>query len=113
MTGCIFCRIVAGQAPASVVYRDDQVTAFRDAHPIAPTHILIVPNRHIDSVNELAPEDEALAGHIFTVARLIAVQEGIARAGYRLMINTGSEGGQSIFHLHAHLMGGQRMRFPG
>jgi histidine triad (HIT) family protein len=117
---CIFCKIVstalnAGaseEAKASIVYRDEQVTAFRDIHPVAPTHILIVPNRHIESVGALEPEDEPLAGHLFTVARRLAEAEGIAKGGYRLITNSGANGGQSVFHLHMHLIGGQRMRYP-
>jgi histidine triad (HIT) family protein len=109
---CIFCKIVSGEADATVVYRDEQVTAFRDLHPVAPTHILIVPNKHIDSVDALQLEDEPLVGHIFTVARRLAEQEGIATGGYRLITNTGADGGQTVFHLHVHLIGGQRMRYP-
>jgi len=99
-------------AKATIVYRDEQVTAFRDRHPVAPVHILIVPNKHIDSVGALETEDEQLMGHLFTVARKLAEQEGIAKGGYRLITNTGPNGGQSVFHLHLHLIGGQRMRYP-
>jgi histidine triad (HIT) family protein len=109
---CVFCNIISGQASAQIVYRDDQVIAFRDKHPVAPTHILIVPNRHIDSVNELETEDKNLVGHLILVAQLMAKQEGVDLDGYRLMINTGYEGGQTVFHLHVHLIGGKRMRFP-
>lgn len=109
---CIFCKIVSGDARATILYRDEQVTAFRDSHPVAPTHILIVPNRHLESVGTLETEDEQLTGHLFTVARKLAEEEGIAKGGYRLIINTGSNGGQTIFHLHLHLIGGQRMRHP-
>lgn len=112
MPDCIFCRIIAGQAPGEIVYQDDQVTAFRDIHPVAPTHILIVPNRHIASVNEVSAADEALLGHLFTVARHLAEQEGIHQSGYRLIVNTGPHSGQMVYHLHMHLIGGQRMRFP-
>ena len=109
---CIFCKIVSGEAKSTVVYRDEQVAAFRDVHPVAPTHILIVPNRHIDSVGTLEPEDEPLMGHIFTVARRLAEDEGISQGGYRLITNTGANGGQTVFHLHVHLIGGQRMKYP-
>ena len=121
MTGsCIFCKIVStalnanasDEARATIVYHDAQVTAFHDVHPVAPTHILIVPNRHIESVGALEPGDEQLMGHIFTVARRLAEEQGIAKAGYRLITNTGANGGQSVFHLHVHLLGGQRMRYP-
>ena len=109
---CIFCKIVSKEARANIVYQDEQVTAFRDIHPVAPTHILIVPNRHIDSVGRMELEDEQVVGHIFSVARRLAEQEGISTGGYRLITNTGSHGGQTVFHLHVHLIGGQRMRFP-
>ncbi len=109
---CIFCRIVSGEANGTIVYQDEQVTAFRDTHPVAPTHILIVPNKHIESVSTLETEDEQLLGHLFTTARKLAEEQGIAKGGYRLITNTGPNGGQTIFHLHLHLIGGQRMRYP-
>lgn len=109
---CIFCKIVKNEAKATIVYQDEQVTAFRDAHPVAPTHILIVPNRHIESVGALEREDEQLMGHLFTTARKLAEEEGIAKGGYRLITNTGPNSGQVVFHLHLHLIGGQRMRYP-
>ncbi len=109
---CIFCKIVSKEAKATIVYSDEQVTAFRDIHPVARTHILIVPNRHIESVNFLAVEDEQLMGRLFTVASQLAKQEGIDKGGYRLITNTGIDGGQSVFHLHLHLIGGQRMKYP-
>ncbi|MBI5950989.1 MAG: histidine triad nucleotide-binding protein [Chloroflexi bacterium] len=112
MTGCIFCKIIAGESPGTIVFRDGQATAFRDLLPAAPVHILIVPNKHIDSVNALEDEDEQLIGHLFTVARRIAAQEGIAEGGYRLIVNTNAHGGQTIFHLHLHLLGGSRMKHP-
>ena len=112
MSSCIFCKIVHNERSAAIVYHDDKVTAFRDIHPVAPTHILIVPNKHIDSINTLEPEDEPIVGHLFTVARQLAAQEGIDATGYRLIANTGTHGGQTIFHLHLHLIGGQRMRHP-
>lgn len=109
---CIFCKIVANEANANIVYRDEQVTAFRDIHPVAPTHILIVPNKHIESVGTLETEDEQLIGHIFTVARRLANDDGIVEGGFRLITNTGANGGQTVFHLHVHLIGGQRMKYP-
>jgi histidine triad (HIT) family protein len=109
---CIFCKIVSNEVQATRVYRDEYVTAFRDMHPVAPTHILIVPNKHIESVSALEVEDEQLIGHLFTVAGKLAEEEGIAKGGYRLITNTGPNGGQTVFHLHLHLIGGQRMRYP-
>ena len=112
MGDCIFCKIVAGDAKASIVYKDEHVTAFRDIHPVAPTHILIVPNRHIDSVGTLSEADEAIAGRLLLTARKLAEQEGIAEQGFRVITNTGPHGGQTVFHLHVHLIGGQHMRHP-
>ncbi|MCC7130463.1 MAG: histidine triad nucleotide-binding protein [Anaerolineae bacterium UTCFX2] len=112
MERCVFCRIITGELPSKQLYHDEHLTAFRDIHPVAPTHILIVPNRHIASLNEAAPEDERLLGSMFTLARQLARQEGIADEGYRLIVNTGGHGGQTIYHLHMHLIGGQRMRHP-
>jgi histidine triad (HIT) family protein len=109
---CVFCKIVSNEVRAEIVHRDDHVTAFRDIHPVAPTHILIVPNRHIESVGALEAEDESLMGHLFTVARKLAEEAGISKGGYRLITNTGANGGQTVFHLHVHLIGGQRMRYP-
>ncbi len=109
---CLFCKIVSKEASAEIVYRDEQATAFRDMHPVAPTHILIVPNQHIESVGTLEVEDEPLMGYLFTVARKLAEEEGISKGGYRLITNTGANGGQTVFHLHVHLIGGQRMRHP-
>lgn len=109
---CIFCSIIAGEAPAEVLYQDEQVTAFRDIHPVAPIHILVVPNIHVASVNDLTEEDEPLVGHLFSVARRLAEQEGIQQSGYRLIVNSGAHAGQAVFHLHLHLIGGQRMRYP-
>jgi histidine triad (HIT) family protein len=103
---CIFCKIISGESPAQILFHDDLVTAFRDIHPITQTHILIVTNCHIESVNELQPEDEFLVGHMVMVAKQLAKQEGIAERGFRLLINTGVHGGQSVFHLHLHLIGG-------
>lgn len=112
MRDCIFCRIVAGEAPSETLYQDEQITAFRDIHPVAPVHVLVVPNRHIVSVNELSEADEALVGRMFTIVRQLAEQEGIQESGYRLIVNTGAHGGQVVHHLHLHLIGGQRMRHP-
>ena len=111
-TDCIFCKIIKGEIPADIVYQDDQVSAFRDINPAAPTHILIVPIKHIASTNNLTQIDEGLVGHLFTVASRLAEEENIHETGYRLIINTGPDAGQAVFHIHLHLLGGQRMRFP-
>jgi histidine triad (HIT) family protein len=110
MTDCIFCKIIAGEVPSVNVFRSEQVTAFRDQHPAAPTHILIVPNRHIDSVNLLTSGDEPLIGQLFITAKQLAAQEGIAESGYRLVVNTNAHAGQTVFHIHLHLLGGAPMK---
>jgi histidine triad (HIT) family protein len=105
----IFSKIISGEAPAAIVYQDDLVTAFRDINPAAPVHILIVPNKGIPTVNDLQAEDEPVAGRMLLAAAKIAAQEGIAESGYRLIINCNQDGGQEVYHLHMHLMGGRRM----
>ncbi|WP_435103274.1 histidine triad nucleotide-binding protein [Arhodomonas sp. AD133] len=105
----IFEKIVNGELDADIVFQDDRVTAFRDIAPKARVHVLIVPNQVIETVDDIADEDEALIGHMVLVARDIARQEGIAEDGYRLMINCREHGGQEVYHLHLHLMGGQHM----
>ena len=103
----LFERIISGELPAKVVYNDDRVTAFRDIHPRAPTHILIVPHKPIPTANEITEDDAALVGHLFAVAAQIARSEGIAEDGYRLIINCGRNGGMEVPHLHVHLLGGK------
>lgn len=112
MIKCTFCKIISGELPGQIVYQDRETTAFRDVHPVAPTHILVVPNKHIESINKISPGDEKLVGHLFSVARELASKEGIANSGYRLIINTGRDANQTIFHLHLHLIGGQPLRYP-
>jgi histidine triad (HIT) family protein len=102
----LFERIVARELPADIVYQDDQITAFRDIHPRAPVHILIVPNKPIPTVNDIADEDAAVLGRLFLVARDLARQMGIAEDGYRLIVNCNRHGGQEVYHLHLHLVGG-------
>jgi histidine triad (HIT) family protein len=108
---CIFCQIISGEIPGTILHHDDSVTAFRDIHPLSSTHILIVPNRHIGSVNDLGPADAPLVGHMLLIARELAIQEGVADTGYRLIFNTGPDGGQTVYHLHLHLIAGKRARF--
>lgn len=105
----LFAKIARGEISADIVYQDDRVTAFRDIHPQAPTHILIIPNKVIPTVNDLTADDEQVAGHMLLVAAKLAAQEGIAESGYRLIINCNRDGGQEIFHLHLHLLGGRRL----
>jgi len=110
MDECIFCKIASGEMPSTIVFKDEQVTAFRDINPVAPTHILVVPNKHIESTNDISQEDEQLMGHLLGVVKPIADEEGITDTGYRLIINTGPDANQVVFHLHLHIIGGQRMK---
>lgn len=110
---CIFCSIVAGEVGGPPLYADEEVTAFRDINPQSPTHILIVPNRHLASVSEATEEDQAILGKLLLTAAKLAKAEGVTERGYRLIINNGSEAGQEVFHLHLHLMGGRKMRAMG
>ncbi len=103
----IFSKIISGESPAEILYRDDLVTAFRDMHPLAPVHILIVPNTEIATLNDLTETDEIIAGRMILVAGRLAQREGIASDGYRLIINCNRHGGQAIYHLHLHLIGGK------
>ena len=103
----LFERIIAGDLPATIVYRDERVTAFRDVHPRAPVHILVVPNKPIPTADDIADEDAGLIGHMVIVARDLARQEGIAASGYRLIVNCNAHGGQEVYHLHLHLLGGR------
>ena len=106
---CLFCKMVAGEIPLMRLYDDDLVMAFRDIAPRAPNHILIIPKQHIASANELAAEHDLLLGRLFTAARRIAADLGLTERGYRLTFNVGPEGGQTIYHLHLHLLGGRQM----
>jgi histidine triad (HIT) family protein len=111
-TDCLFCKIIAGEISSTKVYQDEHLTAFLDINPVAPVHILIVPNKHIEDNNDFAPEDEHLAGKMFTLVRKLAEEQGIAQTGYRLILNTGPDGRQEIQHIHLHLLGGARMKHP-
>lgn len=110
--GCVFCRIAAGEIPANVVYRDGDVLAFRDLSPQAPTHVLVIPTQHIRSVLELGPDETPLLGRLFAAVREIAREEGIADAGLRVVANAGPQGGQTVDHLHLHVLGGRFMTWP-
>ena len=106
---CIFCRIVAGEVPSDIVYQDADFLAFRDISPQAPTHVLIIPKTHIASLAKLTGGQQELAGRLIILAKNLAEKEGIAKRGYRLVINCGPEGGQVVPHLHLHLIGGRRL----
>jgi histidine triad (HIT) family protein len=112
MDNCLFCKIAEGQIPAQIVYRDAECVAFRDINPQAPTHILVIPRRHISTTNDLQPEDRALVGHLTLAAAQIARQEGIEEDGYRLVMNCNEGAGQSVFHIHLHLLGGRGFGWP-
>lgn len=105
----IFSKIIRREVPAEILFQDDRVTAFVDINAKAPTHILIIPHRIIPTVNDVKPEDEAVLGHLFVVAAKLAGEQGIARDGYRLIVNCGRHGGQEVFHLHMHLLGGRAL----
>ncbi len=112
MDDCLFCKMVSREIEPDVVYEDEQVLAFRDINPQSPLHVLIIPKRHISTLNDLTPEDTGLIGHLSLAAARIAQQEGVAEAGYRTLINTNREGGQVVFHVHMHLMAGRQMGWP-
>ena len=110
---CLFCKIVRGDIPADIVYRDEHVLAFRDINPAAPQHLLIIPLKHIPSLNDLSgEEDTVIAGHVMMAAKTVAREAGIDKSGYRLVFNTGPDSLQSVFHIHGHLVGGERMGWP-
>ena len=112
MKDCIFCRMVDRQAPAKIVYEDETALAIEDIHPQAPTHLLVIPRQHVVSLEDLAPVEEPLAGHLLGVAARLARARGLEKTGYRVVINNGAGAGQSVFHLHVHLLGGRPFRWP-
>jgi histidine triad (HIT) family protein len=109
---CLFCRIAAGEVPVKFLYQDDFCVAFNDISPQAPTHVLVIPRRHIDSMDKADQADKETLGHLLLTCAEIARREGFAESGYRTVINTNSDGGQTVFHLHVHLMGGRQFVFP-
>ncbi len=112
MPDCLFCSIIDGKMRGEIVYQDDTVLAFKDIRPEAPVHILIVPRKHIESISSLQPQDVQIVGAIFMTAAKLAKELGIAESGYRVVVNDGADAGQSVFHLHYHLLGGRPMRWP-
>ena len=112
MNDCLFCKIIAGQIPSSIVHEDDRVLAFTDINAQAPTHILVVPRRHIESLNDLQASDDQLVGEMVRRAAAIAGEQGISTDGYRTVFNTNRDAGQTVFHIHLHLLGGRHMKWP-
>ncbi|GAB6041241.1 histidine triad nucleotide-binding protein [Endothiovibrio diazotrophicus] len=112
MADCIFCKMVTREIQPEVVYEDDDILAFRDINPQAPTHVLIIPKRHIPTLNDLEAEDAELIGRMYLVAKQVAADEGLAETGYRTTFNCNADGGQEVYHLHLHLLGGRRMTWP-
>jgi len=110
-TDCLFCRIVAGEIPAGKVFEDGRAVAFRDINPQAPTHVLVIPRKHVASLDEAAAGDEALLGHLFRVASRVAAEAGLT-GGYRTVVNNGPDAGQTVFHVHVHVLGGRALTWP-
>ena len=109
---CLFCKILAGDIPADIIYESDTVLAFRDINPQAPTHVLIIPRKHIATINEISDDDQSLVGSLYTAAREIAAAEGLADDGYRAVMNCNEGAGQTVFHIHLHLLGGRGFGWP-
>jgi histidine triad (HIT) family protein len=112
MDDCLFCKIAAGKIPAKLVHQDDETVAFVDINPQAPTHLLVIPRKHIPTANDLAPADDALLGRLYRVAAKLAAEKGIAAEGWRAVVNTNRGAGQTVFHLHLHVLGGRAMGWP-
>jgi len=112
MTDCLFCKMVAGDIQPDVVFEDDEVLAFRDANPQAPLHVLVIPKTHIATANELTAETAGVLGKMYLAAKQIAADEGVAEPGYRMVMNCNAGAGQSVFHIHLHLLGGRPMHWP-
>ncbi len=109
---CLFCKILNGGIPADIIYEDDSAIAFRDINPKAPTHVLIIPRKHIATINDIEPADQAIVGGLFGIARHIAAQEGVEDRGYRVVMNCNEAAGQTVFHIHLHLLAGRDFSWP-
>jgi histidine triad (HIT) family protein len=112
MDDCLFCKIAEGKIPAKLVHQDDETLAFVDINPQAPTHLLVIPRKHIATANDLTPADDALMGKLYRVAGKLAAEKGIAAEGWRAVVNTNRGAGQTVFHLHLHVLGGRTMTWP-
>jgi len=109
---CLFCRIVAGEIPADIIHSDELSIAFRDINAQAPVHLLVIPREHLDSLDDASQKDEKLLGHLLRIAARVANEQGLSESGYRTVINTGAGAGQSVFHLHVHVLGGRSLQWP-
>ena len=112
MTDCLFCKIASGKIPADIVFEDKRALAFRDINPAAPTHVLVIPRRHIATIDDVQDSDELDMGHLFRVAAQVAEQDGLGERGYRVTMNCKADGGQSVFHVHLHVLGGKALGWP-
>lgn len=112
MADCLFCKIVNGDIPAEIVHETESVLAFRDISPQAPTHVLVIPREHIATINDIDPDHEETIGHLFSVAKSVAAEEGLTESGYRVVMNCGEGAGQSVFHIHLHVLGGRPFSWP-
>ena len=112
MSDCLFCKINNAEIPAEILYQDDDVTAFRDVSPQAPSHFLVIPKKHIPTINDLQPDDAALVGKMMLAAKRLAAELGIDESGFRTTMNCNADGGQTVFHIHLHVLGGRQMSWP-
>lgn len=112
MTDCLFCRLLKGEIPATIVFQDDALVAFKDITPQAPMHVLVIPRQHIDTLNDLSPEDDGLVGRMIRTAASIAQEHGYAARGYRTVFNCNADAGQTVFHIHLHLLAGRKLTWP-
>lgn len=111
-SSCLFCRVVAGESPAKILYQDDRIAVVQDINPQAPLHVLVIPRKHIATLNDLTPEDDALVGEMFRRAAAFAREQGTADRGYRTVFNCNRQAGQSVFHIHLHVLGGRPLGWP-
>ena len=112
MDSCLFCRIASHELPSKMAHEDDRVVAIHDIHPQAPVHVLIIPKKHIGTLNDVSAEDASLIAYMFDVARKLAEQHGVAQSGYRTVFNVNADAGQTVFHLHLHVIGGRKLSWP-
>jgi histidine triad (HIT) family protein len=109
---CLFCKIIAKEIPGDIVYEDEHALAFKDLRPVAPTHVLVIPKKHIAAIHDLGPDDAATIGNVFVAAKKVADKLGLTAAGYRLVVNDGDAAGQTVHHIHVHVLGGRQMTWP-